>query len=62
MTVKELKEKLEQFPDNYIVIVTADWETRKRNNWFPYAEATGVLKGVNELDGTVLIDDYVEDD
>lgn len=62
MTVKKLKEKLEQFPDNYIVIVSADWETRKRNNGFPFAEAVNVTKGFNELDGTVLIDDYVEED
>ena len=57
MTVKELKEKLEQIPDNYIVLINAN-----SKNGFPYAEATCVVKGFNELDGCVLIDDYVEED
>lgn len=57
MTVKELKEKLEQFPDNYIVLIDAN-----PLNGFPYTKATCVTKGFNELDGCVLIDDYIEDD
>ena len=62
MTVKELREKLEQLPDNYIVLINADEETRKRHKGFPYTEATCVGKGFNELDGCVLIDDYIEED
>lgn len=57
MTVKELREKLEQLPDNYIVLIDAD-----PYRDFPYTEATCVVKGFNELDGCVLIDDYVEED
>ena len=62
MTVRELKECLAQIPDNYIVLINADMETRKLNNGFPYTEATSVVFGFNELDGCVIIDDYVEDD
>lgn len=62
MTVKELKEKLDQMPDNYIVLINADEETRKCHKGFPYTEATCVVKGFNELDGCVLIDDYAEDE
>ena len=62
MTVKELKEKLGQFPENYIVLISADEETRRLHDGFPYIEATNVNRGLNELDGCVIIDDYVEDD
>lgn len=62
MTVRELKEKLGQFPENYLVLINADEETRRLHNGFPYAEATCVTKGFNELDGCVIIDDYVEDE
>lgn len=61
MTVKELKEKLEQFDDNLIVLIP-------NAGWHPYSidppeiPATGVCRGVNELDGCVIIDDYVEDE
>lgn len=57
MTVKELKEKLEQMPDDYIVLIDAD-----PYNDFPYTEATCVTRGFNELDGYVLIDDYIEEE
>ena len=62
MTVKELKEKLEQFPDNCVVLINADEETRRCHNGFPYIEATHVATGLNELDSCVIIDDYVEDE
>lgn len=62
MTVKELKEKLEQFPENCVVLINADIETRREHDGFPYTEATCVGRGINELDGCVIIDDYVEDD
>ena len=54
MTVKELKEKLNQFDDNLVVMIpNSDWDS--------YAPATSVARGVNEMDGCVFIDDYVED-
>lgn len=62
MTVKELKEKLEQFPENYLVLINADEETRRLHDGFPYIEATHVATGLNELDSCVIIDDYVEED
>lgn len=62
MTVRELKEKLEQFPENCVVLINADEETRGRHNGFPYIVATHVGTGINELDGCVIIDDYVEDE
>lgn len=61
MTVKELKEKLEQFPDNYVVMIPdPDWCPGK--SWWPYIHATHVSQEINEMDGCVIIDDYVEDD
>jgi hypothetical protein len=60
MTVKELKEKLEQFPDNCEVFIPdTNWTPDK--SWFPYVHATSVARGVNEEDGYVFITDYVED-
>ena len=61
MTVKELKEKLEQFPENCVVLVPN--ENLYRNpvaKWHVVAE--NVARGVNEMDGCVIIDDYVEDE
>lgn len=61
MTVRELIEKLEQFDDNLIVLVP-------NAGWHPYSiappeiPATSVSRGVNELDGCVIIDDDVEDE
>lgn len=60
MTVKELKEKLNLFPDNCIVCIPSiDWDSVGSVN---YTVAQNVSQGVNELDGIVFIDDYVEDD
>lgn len=53
MTVRELKEKLEQFPENCVVIISSGDD---------YVPATHISIGCNELDGCVFIDDYVEDD
>ena len=59
MTVKELKEKLEQFPENCAVLIPdPEWRPGKS---CPYVHVTSVA-GVNEMDGCVIIDDYVEDD
>ena len=61
MTVKELKEKLDQFLDNCMVKI-------QDNNWTPdkslapYVHATNVTISLNEEDGCVFISDYVEDD
>jgi len=61
MTVKELKEKLEQFPDNCVVLVPNENLYKDRNAFF-YVAAEHVARGVNEMDGCVIIDDYVEDE
>ena len=53
MTVKELKEKLEQFPDKYMVLIPIEGRL---------TQATNISIGFNELDGAVIIDDYVEKD
>jgi hypothetical protein len=53
MTVRELKEKLEQFPEKSIVLIPIDGRL---------GPATNVAFGFNELDGCVIIDDYVEDE
>lgn len=61
MTVRELKEKLKQFDDNLIVLIP-------NASWHPYSidppeiPATSVSRGVNEMGGCVIIDDYVEED
>ena len=54
MTVKELREKLNQFPDSCIVCIPGSSAG--------YTLAENVTQGVNELDSLVFIDDYVEDD
>ena len=59
MTVKELKEKLEQFPENYVVMIY-NTENALDPKVYPYITATCVSKGIGELDGCVFIDDYVE--
>lgn len=60
MTVKELKERLEQFPENcFVMILDPEWHPSKS---CPYIHVTSVARGVNEMDGCVIIDDYVEDD
>ena len=61
MTVKELKEKLEQFPENCVVLVPNE---NLYKDFTPkwYVVATNVARGINEMDGYVIIDDYVEDE
>lgn len=60
MIVKELKEKLEQFNDNLIVMIPNINFYRDFDAW-DNVPATHISQGVNELDGCVFIDDYVED-
>ena len=59
MTVKELKEKLNQFNDNLIVMISC--EDPDRCEYFPFTSAKHVSQGVNEADGCLFIDDYEEE-
>lgn len=61
MTVKELKEKLNEFDDNLIVMIpNMDWE----EDGYPYwnRPAKHLSRGINEFDGCLFISDYEEDD
>ena len=59
MTVKELKKKLDQFSENYVVLIPC--EDPDRAKYFPFTPAKHISQGFNELDGCIIIDDYVED-
>lgn len=61
MTVKELKEKLEQFPENCVVLIpNADWNP---SGFTPsHVPVACVTIGCNELDGCVFLDEYEEDE
>jgi hypothetical protein len=60
MTVKELKEMLNQFDDNCIVVVPKiDWE---KFGLLDYEVAENVAIGINEFDNVVFIDGSVEDE
>lgn len=55
MTVKELKEALNSFPDNCVVVIPLPeppWHTVCKN----------VSQGFNELDTVVYLDCYDDDD
>lgn len=56
MTVRELKEKLNEFDGNLVVMIPDEYSP------IGYTAATHVARGVNEADGCVFINDYVEDD
>ena len=59
MTVKELKEKLNQFDDNLIVMIpNRNWEEPCQTYEVP---ALNISQGVNEFDGCLFIDSYEED-
>lgn len=61
MTVKELKEKLEQFDDDLIVMIpNMNWTPF--NNQFECVMATNVSQGFNEADGCIFLDDYIEEE
>ena len=61
MTVRELKEKLNEFDDNLIVMIpNTSWTPF--NNQFECVPATNVSQGINEFDGALFIDDYEEQD
>ena len=55
MTVKELKEKLDLFPDSCIIMIP-----HPTDPWM--ITPTYVSQGVNELDGIVFVGDAWEDD
>lgn len=60
MTIKELKEKLNQFPDSLIVMIpNPDLHLLQNPVWS--VPATNVTRGCNEEDGCVFIDNYEED-
>ena len=61
MTVKELKERLNQFHDNCIVCIPNE-DRYRLPGAKDYVVALNVAQGCNEFDGLVFIDDYVEDD
>jgi hypothetical protein len=62
MTVRELIERLKQFPDTCVVCVpNPDFDPNKKGS-LDYTVALNVVQGCNEFDGIVFIDDYVEDD
>ena len=61
MTVKELKEKLNQFDDNLIVMIPNINFYRDFVAW-KNVPAIHISQGVNEFYGCLFINDYVEDD
>jgi peptide chain release factor 1 len=60
--IQELKEKLNQFHDSCIVCIPNRDFIPGAKGSLPYSVAQNIAQGVNELDGIVFIDDYVEDD
>lgn len=54
MTVKELKEKLSQYPDDLLVLYPSEL--------CGYHHVRNVSRGINEYDGLVFIDNYREDE
>lgn len=57
MTVKELKEKLNKFNDNLVVMIPN--KRKNKDLWLPYIVASDIYQGVNEADGCVFIEDYI---
>ena len=52
MTVKELKEELNNFDDDLLVKFPNPW----------YTNCTHVARGINEMDSCVILDNYSEDE
>lgn len=61
MTVKELREKLQQFDDNLIIMVP-NKDYYLENPAFPDVVAKHVSQGVNEADGVIFIEGAWEED
>lgn len=57
MTVKELKDKLNEYDDRLIVMIPH--ENRGIHLYFPYIEAGDIYQGVNEVDGCLFIEDGI---
>ena len=53
MTVRELKEKLNEFDDTLTVMAI--------DNMYGFFQVLNVTKGVNECDGCLFLDGYEED-
>lgn len=58
MRVKELKELLSKFDDNLIVFIPNSFDVDKPD----YIELLHASRGINEMDGMLILDDYEEDD
>ena len=58
MTVKELKEELNKFDDNLIVMIPR--KNTLRHVYFPYIGAGSVCRGINEYDGCIFIEDGIQ--
>lgn len=56
MTVKELIKELSKFPDHLLVCYPSE------DSCTDYTSVSNVSRGVNELDGIALLDNYVEED
>lgn len=61
MTVKELKEALNQFNENFTVLIPKSGFEDSRSI-FPYTSRLNISQGFNELDCAVIIDDYEEEE
>ena len=62
MTVKELKEQLDHFPDNYIILVPNRDYHLDEKIYSDVVVATHASQGVNEFDTAVFIEHWEEDD
>lgn len=58
MTVKELKDKLNKFDDHLIVCIPDE----NKKGLFPWSTEINLAQGVNEADGCLFIDNFVEED
>ena len=61
MTVKELKEQLNNFPDHCKVFIPNP-EYHAALEGAPYIKVTHISRGINELDDIIILDYYEEDD
>ena len=61
MTVKELKEKLNQFPD-YLIVMIPNNDLHRLPNPIWHVPAEIVVRGCNEADGCVFFEGEEEED
>lgn len=64
MTVKELITELSKYPGDYgVMIPNTDFHwCHGAGNRFPLTPLTKVVKGVNELEFCLILDDYEEEE